>query len=76
MKTATDIKTDFIRQGTTIANWARVRGYSPLMVYRVLDGTLKGHYGISHKIAIELGLKEKPVRANAPPNSRLVGRGG
>ena len=62
MKTAADIKADFIRQGITIANWAKARGYSPLVVYQLLNGRLKGRYGISHKIAIELGLKEKPVR--------------
>lgn len=62
MKTVAEIKADFIRQGITIANWAETNGYTPLMVYRVLDGTLKGRYGISHKIAVDLGLKEKPAR--------------
>ena len=58
MKTAADVKQDFIRRGVTIANWAKEHGYNLRTVYSVLDGSLKGHYGIAHKIAVELGLKE------------------
>jgi gp16 family phage-associated protein len=58
MKTAAEVKQDFIRRGITIANWAKEHGYRPYTVYRVLDGKLKGYYGISHRIAVDLGLKE------------------
>ena len=58
MKTAAEVKEDFIRRGITIANWAKEHGYRPYTVYRVLDGKLKGHYGISHRIAVDLRLKE------------------
>jgi len=58
MKTAAEVKQDFIRRGVTIANWAKERRYNSRTVYSVLDGSLKGHYGIAHKIAVELGLKE------------------
>ncbi len=58
MKTAAEVKEDFIRRGITIANWAKEHGYRPYTVYRVLDGKLKGYYGISHRIAVDLGLKE------------------
>ena len=62
MKTPAEVKNDFIRRGVSVATWARDNGYNVFTVYRVLDGTLKCRRGISHKIAIELGLKEKPVR--------------
>lgn len=75
MKTASQVKEDFIRQGVSVATWARNHGFNVFMVYHVLDGSLKGRRGTSHKIAVELGLKEKPVRENAPPNGRPIGRG-
>jgi gp16 family phage-associated protein len=62
MKTPAEVKNDFIRQGVSVATWARDHGFNVFTVYRVLDGTLKGRRGISHEIAIELGLKEKPAK--------------
>ncbi len=65
MKTVNQVKEDFIRQGDTVANWAKRHGFNKFTVYRVLDGTLKCRRGISHKIAVELGLKEGPKNRRA-----------
>lgn len=62
MKTSSQVKEDFIRQGISVATWARARGFNQWTVYRVLDETLKCRRGISHEIAVELGLKEKPAK--------------
>lgn len=75
MKTADQVKQDFIVQGITIAKWAEEHGYNLFTVYRVLDGSLKGRYGISHRIAVDLGLKEAPTeteRAQPPRQKRRM----
>lgn len=58
MKTSVQVKKDFIRQGMSIANWAKERGYNVHTVYSVIEGKLKGRYGTAHRIAVDLGLKE------------------
>ncbi len=65
MKTSVQVKKDFIRQGMSIANWAKERGYNVHTVYCVIEGKLKGRYGISHKIAVDLGLKEPAEDSDA-----------
>lgn len=58
MKTRDKIKEEFINQGNTIQSWAIEHGYKPSTVYAVLNGKIKGYYGVSHKIAVDLGIKE------------------
>jgi gp16 family phage-associated protein len=60
MRTAQQVKQDFRRQGLSVATWARANRFNVWTVYRVLDGTLKCNYGVSHEIAVALGLKEAP----------------
>lgn len=49
---------DIIRDtGVSIAEWARVNGFSGGLVYQVLDGKRKCVRGQSHKIAVALGVK-------------------
>ena len=48
----------FEMTGTSVAEWARVRGFSAGLVYQVLDGQRKCMRGQSHRIAIALGLKQ------------------
>jgi gp16 family phage-associated protein len=57
---AEKIKGRFGREGISIREWARARGYSWRTVYAVLNGELKGNRGLSHQIAVELGLKAEP----------------
>jgi gp16 family phage-associated protein len=54
------IKARFRAEGVSIAEWARARGFSEIMVYRVLAGTVKGTRGEAHNIAVALGLKPAP----------------
>jgi gp16 family phage-associated protein len=55
-----EVKTRFAAEGISVAEWARARGFSPKLVYRVLDGTAKGTRGEVHRIACALGLKSEP----------------
>jgi gp16 family phage-associated protein len=47
----------FIAEGVSIRRWALDRGYNPRTVYAVLQGKLECRYGMSHRIAVDLGLK-------------------
>jgi gp16 family phage-associated protein len=47
----------FETNGLSIAEWARVRGFSSGLVYQVLDGRRRCVRGQSHRIAVALGLK-------------------
>ncbi len=55
-------KQQFEAEGISINEWAKMRGYKPRTVYAVLSGQLSCRHGISHKIAVELGLKAAPQR--------------
>lgn len=48
----------FADTGISVAEWARVQGFSTGLVYQVLEGRRKCLRGQSHQIAMALGLKE------------------
>jgi gp16 family phage-associated protein len=48
----------FAGSGISVAEWARVQGFSTGLVYQVLEGRRKCLRGQSHQIAVALGLKE------------------
>lgn len=48
----------FEESGASVAEWARVQGFSCVLVYQVLDGRRKCVRGQSHRIALALGLKD------------------
>ena len=48
----------FADAGISVAEWARVQGFSTGLVYQVLEGRRKCLRGQSHKIAVALGLKQ------------------
>ncbi|PLY12618.1 MAG: DNA-binding protein [Sedimenticola sp.] len=54
----------FTDQGITISAWAQQHGFRREDVYAVLSGRLKGKHGLSHEIAVALGLKPKPSDQN------------
>ncbi|RJF63356.1 DNA-binding protein [Rhodopseudomonas palustris] len=60
MMTPRKIKARFEAEGVSLAEWARARGYNYRTVVAVLNGRLSGKRGVSHKIAVELGLKAEP----------------
>lgn len=48
----------FADAGISVAEWARVQGFSTGLVYQVLEGRRKCLRGQSHRIAVALGLKQ------------------
>ena len=48
----------FSDTGISVAEWARVQGFSTGLVYQVLEGRRKCLRGQSHRIAVALGLKQ------------------
>lgn len=55
------VRAIFKDSGISIAEWARVRGFSTSLVYQVLEGRRKCHRGQSHQIAVALGLKKGSI---------------
>ncbi|MDP3777551.1 MAG: DNA-binding protein [Methylotenera sp.] len=53
-----DVKLIFDEAGVSVAEWARVNGFSTTLVYQVLDGKRKCLRGQSHQIALALGIKK------------------
>ena len=48
-------------RGQTVTAWAKDHGFSREQVYAFLAGRTKGKRGITHRIAIALGVKAVPV---------------
>lgn len=61
IRTREQVRLDFDRQGISLALWARSHGYTEYQVSDVLRGKAQGRRGISHNVAVELGLKEGSV---------------
>lgn len=51
----------FQDEGIAISEWSITRGFNPGLVYAVLQGRRKCVRGQSHRIAIELQLKQAPA---------------
>jgi gp16 family phage-associated protein len=60
LATVQDVRQRFVDEGLSINAWAKARGYKPRTVYAVLQGQLECRHGISHQIAVDLGLKAAP----------------
>jgi gp16 family phage-associated protein len=58
LRTPEEVRADFRRRGKTIRSYAKAKGVSEQLVHAVLSGLAKGHYGRSHEIAVDLGLKD------------------
>lgn len=48
----------FENTGWSVAEWARLQGFSTGLVYQVLEGRRKCLRGQSYRIAVALGLKQ------------------
>lgn len=57
------VKARLEEHGVSVADWSRENGFNVRTVYAVLHGELKAKRGVSHRIAVALGLKEKPRTA-------------
>lgn len=60
LATVQDVRQRFVSEAVSINAWAKERGYNPRTVYAVLQGQLECRHGISHQIAVDLGLKAAP----------------
>jgi len=55
--TGGEVRALFLYRGITMAQWARDHGYEPGAVSDVIRGKSHGRRGVSHDIAVELGMK-------------------
>ena len=65
LRTPEEIRLELARHGMTVATWARTHGFPVRAVQGVLRGQCKGRYGLSHDIAVTLGIKEGELREAA-----------
>ncbi len=61
IRTAQDVRNDFIRKGISIASWARENGFDKATVSQVLNGGNAATRGRGHKIAVMLGIKDGEI---------------
>lgn len=61
VRTADQVRADFDRRGLTIATWARANGFRAKAVQQVLSRPTAGRFGVAHRIAVALGLKNGVV---------------
>jgi len=61
LKTAEQVKQEFLRKGKSISGWAKEHGFSRGLVHAVLRGERSCLRGDSHKIAVLLGIKEGEI---------------
>ena len=57
MKTADQVKAEFVKKGITFTSWAQANGYRSQYVSQVVNGFMKGHRGKAHEIMVKLGMK-------------------
>ena len=60
------VKKSLAEKGMTICQWARMSGFSEVLVYAVLANKNKASRGQSYQIAVALGLKNEPEEGKMP----------
>jgi len=55
------VKAHLARLGLTVTKWSNNHGYHRKTVYKVLSGELHGHFGVTHNIAVRLGIKDGEI---------------
>lgn len=58
--TCEQVKAFFKKAGIPVVQWANTNNFPVNRVYLVLNGQIKGNYGVAHNIAVQLGLKIEP----------------
>lgn len=66
MLTPETVKTTFFEHGISIREWAARNGFSQDLVYAVLNRRNQATRGQSYKIAVALGLRDKPDMSEVP----------
>lgn len=67
LATKDELLAAFEAEGVSVREWAISRGYKPATVYRVISGKSKCTRGVTHRIAVELGLKNEPENMRFRP---------
>lgn len=62
-KTAEEVRNELSRKGISVSEWARQNGFKQSAVSGVLLGKRTCRYGVSHAIAVRLGMKQGELRA-------------
>lgn len=55
---AQEVKTRLREQGKTLKQWAQENGFQYRAVSNVVRGVSRANYGIGHRIAVALGMKQ------------------
>lgn len=58
MKTGTQVIGEMRKRGETVTSWTRKNGFTGQQVRNVIYGRAKGNWGISHAVAVKLGMKD------------------
>jgi gp16 family phage-associated protein len=58
LKTRQEARIELIRTGISVSQWARTHGFTPSQVREVLRNDFPCKFGVSHKIAVLLGIKD------------------
>jgi gp16 family phage-associated protein len=61
IKSPSQVKEEFIRNGMSISGWARQHGFKRELVFSILSGKRACRIGKSHKIAVLLGIKDGEI---------------
>ncbi len=64
------VKDTFSEHGISIREWAARNGFSQDLVYAVLNQKNQATRGQSYKIAVALGVRDKPDMAEVPAQLR------
>lgn len=64
-KTKEQALSELRARGETVVGWARKNGFDPRLVRGVIYGNIKGKWGVSHKIAVLLGMKDGEIMKEA-----------
>lgn len=62
-----EVKAWLERHGVTIHEWAHAHGFTPGVVYALLQGRTRGLRGEAHQVAIALGMKPAPASSEVSP---------
>jgi len=60
-RTPQEIRAEWLRKGTSQADWARQHEFNPATVSQVMTGKNTGARGVGHRIAVTLGIKEGEI---------------
>lgn len=58
IRTAQEVRNEFIYKGISITSWARANGFNQATVSQVLSGKNTATRGKGHAVAVLLGLKD------------------